>query len=67
MLMAHTNLQYDSIPHRTIPQLQAILNHLGKHIQLKLGIPFDEGSKIEDAPDRTVDATAQFVALFKGI
>lgn len=38
-LLAHTSLSYEEIGNRTIPQIEAIMTHLGKHISLKIGVP----------------------------
>lgn len=38
LLISHTNMTYDEIGNRTIPQLEAVLGRIGRHISLKLGI-----------------------------
>lgn len=39
-LMAHYNMPPESIDERAIPFIEAIRPRLGKHISLKIGIPF---------------------------
>lgn len=42
-LLTHTSMSYEDIGKRSIPQLEAIMARLGKHISLKIGIPFGTG------------------------
>ena len=44
---------YDEITERTIPQIEAILGELDKHISLKLGIPWETGGD-KAAPGKQV-------------
>lgn len=50
--MCHTNLRYNEIGERTIPQLNAILDRLPKHLEIKIGVPgifgFSSGSNKEE-------------------
>lgn len=39
-LISHTSMRYGEIGECTIPQLEAIMRMLGKHISLKLGVPW---------------------------
>lgn len=41
--LSHTSMSYDEITERTIPQLEAIMAELGKHINLKRGITWETG------------------------
>lgn len=73
-LLAHTSMSYDDIGERTIPQLEALMKRLGRHIELKTGIPgLFTGATTEPSssttPDRehTVDEGQQFAALFSGL
>lgn len=37
--MTHTNLDYDGIGERSPAQLNAILDRLPKHLEIKIGVP----------------------------
>ena len=68
-------MHYDEIGERTIPQLEAILGKLNKHISLNLGIPWetkDAGVAIPQAKAKKGKAPklselAAFCGSFKGV
>ena len=49
-LLCHTNLSYEEIGSRTIPQIDAIRNRLGKNIAIKIGIPGIFGGALDTVP-----------------
>lgn len=74
-LISHTSMHYDEIGERTIPQLEAILGKLNKHICLKMGIPWetkDAGVAIPQAKAKKGKAPklselAAFCGSFRGV
>ncbi len=67
-IICHTNMTYEEIPRRTIPQLEAILQRLGRHISLKLGIPYKEDTpQVDRSVGTTVAERMAFAAMFDGI
>lgn len=69
MLICHTNMSYEEIPKRTIPQLEAIYQRLGKHMSLRLGLPWKEEETVEvdSGVGTTVDERLAFAAMFDGV
>lgn len=71
--MAHTSMDYDCVLERTIPQIEAIISKLGKHIPIKIGIPSESIPQIDvDVKNRKVKAPrlseiAAFCGDFSGI
>lgn len=66
ILLAHTSLSYDEIGKRTIPQVEAVMANLGRHVGLKVGVPVGEGGGVEPKEEHTVDDAMAFVAAFTG-
>jgi hypothetical protein len=66
-------MHYDEIAERTIPQVEAILGKLGKHIGLRLGVPFGSGEVVSSEPINKkgkapkLSELAAFCGEFKGI
>lgn len=50
-LLSHTNISYEEICDRTIPQIEAILTRLDRHISLRTGVPFYGSSTETGAGD----------------
>lgn len=65
-LLCHTNMRYEEIPRRTIPQIEAILGRLGKHMSLKLGIPWEDDAPMDRSVGTTVAERMAFAAMFDG-
>ena len=67
-LLCHTNLTYEEIPKRTLPQITAILTRLGKHISLGWGLSVPDQQQIKEIEgEHTIEDAMQFVSLFSGI
>lgn len=67
-LLCHTNMRYEEIPRRTIPQIEAILGRLGKHMSLKLGIPWEDSApQVDKSVGCTVAERMAFAAMFDGV
>lgn len=65
-LLCHTNLSYEEICRRTIPQLEAILSRLNKHISLKLGVPMQSVS-VDTAKEHTIEDGMAIAAMFNNL
>lgn len=48
-------MRYEEIENRTMPQIEAVLSHLGKHISLKVGMPniFGGGGDVDTSEPPT--------------
>lgn len=66
-LLCHTSMSYEEIQRRTIPQIEAILSNLGKHISLRMDIPFQESKIINSSSEHSVEDGMAFAAIFNGI
>jgi protein gp37 len=67
-LLCHTNMNYEEIGERTLPQIIAIVERLEKHIGLKIGVPVrNEEVREEPAEEHTVEDAMRFVSLFAGV
>ena len=66
-LLCHTSMSYEDICRRTIPQIETILSKMGKHISLRLGIPFQEGKMASPSAEHSVEDGMAFAAMFNGI
>lgn len=57
---------YEEIAERTIPQIEALLARLGKHIGLKAGVLMDEkdSESAEPMEEHSTDDAMAFVAMF---
>lgn len=67
-----TNIKMEEIPHKTYPQIKAIMSRAGKYMPMQWGIGgmgagSKEGTSIKDAGERTIEDTQAFVSLFSGI
>ena len=66
-----TNIKMEEIPHKTYPQIKAIMGRAGKYMPMQWGIGAGTGSgpgvNIGDAGERTIEDTQSFVNLFAGI
>jgi len=61
-------MSYEEICRRTIPQIEAILSRLGKHISLKIGVPLSVEEKTkEPEEEHTVEDALAFCSLFNGL
>jgi len=49
LLLAHTSMGYEEIKERTIPVIESILSRIGKHIEIKVGLPGMLSGKAIDA------------------
>jgi len=47
-LICHTNLGYEEIERRTIPQIEAILSELPENIAIKIGMPGIFGGALDN-------------------
>jgi hypothetical protein len=62
----------EEIPHKTYPQIKAIMGRAGKYLPMQWGIGAGTGTEqraanVEDAGERTIEDTNAFVSLFAGI
>lgn len=67
-----TNITRNEIPMLTYPQVKAYMTKAGKYISPFWGGAGEGGNAtstvdIENAPERTVEDTKQFVTLFQGL
>ncbi len=62
-------MSYEEIAERTIPQVEAILGHIGKHICLRAGVPVKDEDIVSGGPEEehTVDDALAFIAQFQGL
>lgn len=69
ILLAHTGLSYEEIGDRTVPQVEAILGRIGKHICLRAGVPISESEAGNAEPDEehSVEDALAFIAQFQGL
>jgi len=60
---------YEEIAERTIPQVEAVMARLGRHICLKIGVPLSEKDSegVKPREEHTVEQGMAFAALFSGI
>lgn len=77
--MSHTSMHYEEICTRTIPQIEAILGRMGKHISLKLGVPWNTGTAVatttvttnqignEQGKAPKLSELASFCGVFNGV
>jgi hypothetical protein len=68
-LLAHTNLSYDEIGKRTIKQINAILSRLGKHINIKVGLPLfgtEEEEPVNPGRQPTISELARMCGILSG-
>ena len=66
--LSHTNLSYEEIGKRTIPQLNAIGARLDKHIEIKVGMSLFGKSEASIAnEEHSVDDGMAFANMFNGI
>ena len=67
----NTNIKMEEIPHKTYPQIKAIMSRAVKYLPMQWGIgagvDTGQGTKIDDAGERTIEDTQAFVSLFAGI
>lgn len=66
VLAVHASIPPHSVGDMTIPQIEAVMRRLGKHISLKLGIPLGEPEKIPDTPPKLSQIQA-FCNAFNGM
>lgn len=54
---------------RTLPQVEAILGRIGKHICLRAGVPIKDEDIVSGDPEEehTVDDAMAFIAQFQGL
>ena len=77
IFLCHTNLGYEEIERRTLPQLRAILECLPKHVKPNHTCPFfggggGEETETQESPEepereQTVEERLAFTAMFSGI
>jgi len=61
-------MNYEEIAERTIPQVEAVMARLGRHIGLKIGVPMGtEEKRTEPAREHSVDDAMAFCAMFNGL
>lgn len=74
-LICHTNLSYEEIERRTIPQIEAILSELPENISIKIGMPGIFGGVLDNPPPTSsptgkppkLSEFAAFCSAFDGI
>ena len=67
-LIAHTSIRYFDVPEMTLLQINTILGKIGRHISLKIGLPFVNVDKeTEPEKEHSVEDAINFVGLFAGL
>ncbi len=74
-MLCHTSIGYEEVCERSIPQIEAVMGKLGKHVSLRVGIPWETGDGGETAPPVRNDKSkapklselAAFCGGFKGV
>ena len=62
-----TNIKMEEIPHKTYPQVKAIMGRAGKYLPMQWGIGAGTSADQKTNDERTIEDTQAFVSLFAGI
>ncbi len=57
----------EEIPHKTYPQIKAIMGRAGKYLPMQWGIGAGTSADQKTNDERTFEDTQAFVSLFAGI
>jgi len=63
----NTNIKMEEIPHKTYPQIKAIMGRAGKYLPMQWGIGAGTSADQKTNDERTIEDTQAFVSLFAGI